>query len=273
MSWSFHFVSRALSALVATVATLVVAFGTPNIVQVEDDRLVAEQHREHIDHELSDAPGVAAYTVSQLRQGASSSAVIGTHVVVSLTTNYSPAQLGQLLTKLFSDGCNVALVRFEFTPTSSLEVVHAERDAQQWAELVDSVDQLENTRMRLAQFGPDSIAQFRLEVSSRSQNVIDAYEQLHRQALPDWVAIGQLQFETTDGVWPRLTVDTERAVTAAEWQQFLNRVEKLREATHSQMHFSLSMTATDSDDTAKFEESIVPAQPPQFTPGPDPLQP
>lgn len=273
MPRSLPVLPRALSAVVAVLATGAVAYGTPNIIQVEDDRVLAQQHRVQIDHELAGAPGVAGYSISQSHEDPSSTVVLGTHVVVTLTTNYSPAQLGQLLTKLFSDGCDVALVRFEFSATSSIDVVHAQRDAQQWADLIDSVDQLEYARMRLAQFGPDSIAQFQLEISSLSQDVIASYEQLHDQPLPDWVTIGQLQYETTNGTWPRLALHAEREITTDEWLQFCDRVASLREATRSQMHFSLSMTATDSDSEALFEESIVPAPPPKFTPDPEPPQP
>lgn len=273
MSWPFSVITRAFSALVAAVATVTVMVGTPNIIQAEDDRARTQRQHEHIDRELANAAGVANYSITELDQDPSSTVVFGTHVVVKLATSYSPDQLGQLLAKLFGEGCDVSLVRLEFGPTSSLEVVHAQRDAQQWAELVDSVDQLEYARMRLAQFGPDSIAQFQLEVSSQSQDVIATYEQLHSQPIPSWVALGQLELETMTGTWPRLSVHAERAVTAAEWQRFCDRVAELRETTESQPHFSLSMTATDSGSEAQFEESIVPAPPPQFTPDPGQPQP
>ena len=190
----------------------------------------------------------------------------GYHLVIDAADSYSAEEFGGLLTQVFTAELDVAVVSIEFDSDSSLQVVHADRDRSQWAELISASDDLEATTVRVAQFGPEGIAEFRADVSSTSGDVMHAYEQVSTHPLPDWVSLGNLELETVEGMWPRLAIHAQRPITSSEWDEFRSRANELRSQLQPGEQFSLCLRVAAASQQAVFEEAVVPAPAPQFDP-------
>lgn len=200
----------------------------------------------------------------------------GYTLTLSLEKDANALSAGTLMSTLFGGGLPVEAVNLVYSPSQRIYISSIEREAAQWAALVEFGETLVACNAELSQLGPIGMATYRLDLATETADPQTVYEDLLDAPRPEWVTFGDVHVSTPSGVWPKRTIHAGRDLTVDELDHFEHLVADLGEKAGPNDAYEVEVISTLGHDVAEFRTRILPdAITPTFTTdtGHDPVVP